>query len=115
MCILNKKRRLCASIRLNKYPADAVCCEVLNLLSQVDPNPAASPWLRPIASRPKDEGSVWWVLAQNRECNITNTAGYVSYTTNLIHMGEVEININDLFLSEDLRLKVELRVPILGR
>ena len=30
-------------------PANAVCCEVLNLLSQAGPDPETPPWLRPIA------------------------------------------------------------------
>ena len=30
-------------------PARAVCCGVLNLLSQVGPYPETPPWLRPIA------------------------------------------------------------------
>jgi len=31
------------------FPANAVCCKVLNLLSQVGPDPETPPWLRPIA------------------------------------------------------------------
>ncbi len=31
------------------FPAYAVCCKVLNLLSQVGPDPETPPWLRPIA------------------------------------------------------------------
>jgi hypothetical protein len=37
----------------NKNPAHAVCCGVLNLLLQVDSDPVALPWQRPIASPPK--------------------------------------------------------------
>jgi hypothetical protein len=33
----------------NRAPARAVCCDVLNLLSQVGPYPETPPWLRPIA------------------------------------------------------------------
>ena len=32
-----------------RFPANAVCCRVLNLLSQVGPDPETPPWLRPIA------------------------------------------------------------------
>jgi len=56
-------------------PAHAVCCKVLNLLSQVGPDPETPPWLRPIALFLKDGEPILRVLAQNRWRNITNTAG----------------------------------------
>jgi len=52
------KKRRCALLTVGlKDPAHAVCCGVLNLLSQADPDREASPWLRPIALRPQDGGS----------------------------------------------------------
>jgi hypothetical protein len=36
-------------VHIIEAPAHAVCCGVLNLLSQVGPYPETPPWLRPIA------------------------------------------------------------------
>jgi hypothetical protein len=52
-----KKRKIALSVEVLKDPAHAVCCEVLNLLSQADPDRDAPRWLRPIALRPQDGGS----------------------------------------------------------
>jgi hypothetical protein len=40
---------ICSNQTSTKYPACAVYCKVLNLLSQVGSDPETPPWLRPIA------------------------------------------------------------------
>lgn len=45
------KGRFAKTLRVHFFdaPARAVCCGVLNLLTQVGPYPETPPWLRPIA------------------------------------------------------------------
>ena len=55
-------------------PRGAVCCEVLNLLLQVDPDPEMSPWLRAYRVISVRLEPLVRMLVQNLGCNITNTA-----------------------------------------
>jgi hypothetical protein len=58
-----------------KFPANAVCCKVLNLLSQVGPDPETPPWLRPIALFLLELETLKVSVGSKRKRNITYTAG----------------------------------------
>ncbi len=61
-------------------PHHAVCCEVLNLQTQVGARFRVFALAEAYRVRPKILGSILEVLAQNRMCCITYIAGYISYT-----------------------------------
>lgn len=59
-----------------------MCCEVLNLQAQVGALHGSAALTEVYRVARQYLGPLKRVLAQNRECNITNTAGLLFYTTN---------------------------------
>jgi hypothetical protein len=65
---------------LKKSPRHAVCSAVLNLLSQVGFRLRSSALAEAYRVTAADVKPYKQVLAQNRSCGITRTAGYLFYT-----------------------------------
>jgi len=63
-----------------QVPRHAVCCVVLNLPKQDGAARRKSALAEAYRIKSSRYSPFCWVLAQNRCCNITHTAGYPSYT-----------------------------------
>jgi hypothetical protein len=77
----NRGERFCGLyLLLKKSPRHAVCSAVLNLLSQVGFRLRSSALAEAYRVTAADVKPYKQVLAQNRSCGITRTAGYLFYT-----------------------------------
>jgi len=65
---------------VEQYPARAVCCWVLNLLSQVKALPGKFRLGRSLSRRCREIGPFLVGVGSERRCSIARTAGHFSYT-----------------------------------